>query len=336
MRKPLVSARWVAFLALAFAPLGCASFSVLKPGTNATVVSPVAVDLYWNADLQPGTIKIVVDAASNPSDVTAQFVLSGTAANSHATAQLNLSQGPHTIDVSGNLAGSGGSFSPYAASQSFLVSNSAGRPVTYTETIFNFAPGWPAGNLGATVFGGSSAHPNVNLIFTFEGNTHDVVSYHVPTTKHAVNDGVGWEIIAGTATVTVQDAQSLQTLAQGTFVPGARVFVSVDNGNGGIGFGSLGALPTDPTFPNQGVEVAYPYAQLSAPHTDLVSNYSASASWALSCAGFSGSPGQKGPGTCNLPLSLGTTAGLLQITSNDLQPTAPAGVVAATFTTVVH
>ena len=62
----------------------------------------------------------------------------------------------------------------------------------------------------------------------------------------------------------MQDALTKLAILQGTFVPGARVFVSVDNGNGGIGFGSLGALPTDPSFPNHGVEVAYPYAQLNA------------------------------------------------------------------------
>ena len=315
---------------------GCASFSVLKPGSSATVTSPVAVDVFWNAQLDPATFKVVIDPGSAATDVTSQFTVSGPAPDSHATATLNLSQGAHTIKVSGNLARSGGSSDPHSASQSFVVSNSAGRAVTYTETIFNYSPGWPAGHLGSVAFGGASAHPDVNLIFTFEGNTHDIVPYHVPTTKPATNDGVGVLILAGTATVTVQDAATKQTLAQGTFVPGARVFVSVDNGNRGIGFGSLGALPTDPSFPNHGVEVAYPYAQFNAPATDLASNYTTSGDWALSCAGFSGSPGQKGPGTCNLPIALGTTAGVLEVTSNDQQDAAPHGVVAATFTTVVH
>jgi hypothetical protein len=315
---------------------GCASFSVLKPGSSATVNAPVAVDLFWNARLDPATFKVVVDPGSTATDVTSQFTISGAAADSHATGTLSLSQGTHTVKVSGNLAGSGGSYNPHSASQTFVVSNSAGRSVTYTETIFNYTPGWPAGRLGTVSFGGASAHPNVNLIFTFEGNTHDIVPYNVPTTKPAVNDGVGVEILAGTATVTVQDATTKQTIAQGTFVPGARVFVSVDNGNHGIGFGSLGALPTDPSFPNHGVEVAYPYAQFKAPATDLASNYTTSGDWALSCAGFSGSPGQKGPGTCNLPISLGTTAGVLEVTSNDQQDVAAPGVVAATFTSVVH
>ena len=328
--------RRVAAILVAVALGGCASFSVLKPGSSATVNSPISVDLFWNAQLDSATFKVVIDPASTATDVTSQFTISSAAADSHATATLSLPQGTHTIKVSGNLRGSGGSYDPHSASQTFVVSNSAGRAVTYTETIFSFTPGWPAGSLGTVSFGGTSAHPNVNLIFTFEGNTADIVPYNVPTTKPATNDGVGVEIIAGTATVTVQDAVTRQTIAQGTFVPGARVFVSVDNGNHGIGFGSLGALPTDPTFPNHGVEVAYPYAQFNAPTTDLATNYTTSGDWALSCAGFSGSPGQKGPGTCNLPISLGTTAGVLEVTSNDLQDVAPAGVIGATFTTVVH
>jgi hypothetical protein len=323
--------RLVTMATLTLASVGCVSFSVLTPAPNATVPSPTAVDLYWNGDLQPGTLKVV----DNATDVTAQFSLTGTNANSHATANLALGQGPHTITVSGNLFSSG-SYSPYSATQSFTVSNS-GHAVTYTQTVLNYTPGWPAGSLGSFTFGGTSANPNVNLIFTFEGNTADIVPYHVHTTKHAVNDGDGMEIIAGTATITIQDASTRQTLAQATFLPAARVFVSVDNGNGGIGFGALGALPTDPTFPSKGVEVAYPYALLGVPRTDLASNYRASSQWALSCVGFNGSPGQPGPaGSCNVPILLATTGGALSITSNNQQDTSPPGSFAGTFTTVVH
>ncbi len=323
---------------------GCATITVLSPGTNATVVSPVATDVFWNAQLQPGTLKVVIDPASSATDVTSQFSVPSVAADSHALASLALPPGPHTIAVTGSLF-SNNAFSSQSASQSFTVSNGAGRPVTYTETIFNFAPGWPAGSLGNVSFGGSAPQApnrNVNLIFTFEGNTADVVPYLVPRgcrpncTNNAVNDGAGFEIVAGTATITIQDAQTHQTIAHATFIPAARVFVSVDNGNGGVGFGSFGALPGDPTFPDHGVEVAYPYAQFRAATTDLKTNYTTNADWALSCAGFNKSPGQRGPGTCNLPYALGTTAGVLTITSNDQQATAPPGTVGATFTTVVH
>ncbi len=201
------------------------------------------------------------------------------------------------------------------------------------------------GQLGSVSFGGTSpqaVNRNVNLIFTFEGNTSDVVPYAVPRpcspncTNHAVNDGVGFEIVAGTARITIQDAATSAVIAEAGFLPAAGLFVSVDNGNSGIGFGCRGALPADPSFPDHGVEVAYPYAQFNAPNTDLKSNYSASADWALSCAGFNGSPGQRGPGTCNVPVQLPTTLGVLSITSNDQQNTAPAGTNAAVFTTVVH
>ena len=213
-------------------------------------------------------------------------------------------------------------------------------------TVFNIHPGFPAGTLGNISFGGSdptSPNRNVNLIFTMVGNTADVVPYHAPRhcspncTNNAVNDGDGFEIVAGTATVTVQNAQTGATIASGTITPAAGVFVSVDNGNHGIGFGSLGALPSDPTFPANGVEVAYPYAQFSAPTTDLKSNYSTNSIWALSCAGFNGSPGTVDPsvGNCHFPLSLGTTAGTLVIQSNGHEATATGSTIQSTFTVSV-
>ncbi len=315
-------------------PPSC-SPAACPPPANATVAAPVQTDVYWNADLKTGTLKVQVDGT----DVTAQLPATGTSANDHARGALNLGQGDHVLQVSGELW-DGKAFQPQAVSQPFQVSNGPGRPVTYTLTLFSFTPGWPAGTLGNLAFGGTgpqAPHPSVNLVFTFEGNTADVVAYHVATTKPAVNDGEGFEIIAGSASITIVDATSGATLQSAQFLPGAGIFVSVDNGNRGIGFGCRGALPGDPTFPNGGVEVAYPYALFNAPVTDLKSSYSyVTADWALSCAGFSGSPGTRGPGTCNLPVSLGTTAGVLTITSNDEQDVSPPGVAAGTFTTVVH
>jgi hypothetical protein len=320
---------------------GCASFSVLSPGKNATVPSPAPTDVYWNADLNPGTLKVQVDAT----DVTAQLTVTDTHANGHAVGSVALSQGSHVLQVSGDLW-DGNAFQTQTTSQSFQVSNGPGRPVTYTLTVFNVAPGWPAGTLGTLTFGGTGPHPNVNLIFTFEGNTADVVSFHVPATSTSVGDGDGFEIIAGTASVSVIDATTGSVLQSAQFIPAARIFVSVDNGNRGIGFGSFGALPNDPSFPTGGVEVIYPYGLFMAPYTDLQSNYSYGTpgswgysywpDWALSCTGFNGSPGTPGPGNCNQPPSLGTTAGLLTILSNGGQDLSPSGVVAGSFTTVVH
>lgn len=339
--------RRAALPAAALALAGCANFSILAPGSNATVASPVATDVFWNADLQPGTFDVVdVDASGARQDVTNQFAVGSTSSDSHATASLTLTQGTHTLQVSGNLwTVTSQAFSPTSTSRTFRVANGAGRPVTYTMTIFNFSPGWPAGTLGNVSFGGTdpqAAHPNVNLILTFDGNTGDVVPYFAPRpcqpncTNHAVNDGSGFEIVAGTATITIQDAATGATIAQGTFLQSAGIFVSVDNGNGGIGFGCKGALPSDPSFPDHGIEVAYPYAQFSAPNTDLKTNYTAPADWALSCTGFNGSPGQPDPHGCYVPPSLATTAGALTITSNDAEDVSPAGVNASVFTVVVH
>jgi len=217
-----VAARLVASALGPLALAGRASFSILKPASNATMAAPVTTDVFWNAKLQAGTLRVVVDPAGPATDVTNQF--------------------------------------------------------------------------------------------------------SVPR----------FEIVAGTASVGAQDAGSGATIAEATFLAAAKIFLSVDNGNAGIGFGSLGALPGDATFPNRGVEVAYPYAQFLAPTTDLKSNYSTTATWAISCMGFSGSPGQPGPGRCHLPIPLATTAGMLTITSNDQQNTAPLGSRAAVFTTVVR
>jgi len=344
---PFLTLPHIALMAGAIALTGCAGFDVLTPAPNATVPSPVAADVFWNADLQAGTFNIVVDPGAGGNDVTNQFSVPSFSADSHATASLNLPQGAHTLRVTGSLWDAiSRAYKGTSTSQTFQVSNGPGRPVTYTETIFNFTPGWPAGQLGTVSFGGTdplAVNRNVNLIFTFEGNTSDVVPYFVPRpctpncTNHAVNDGVGFEIVAGTATITIQDAATGTTIAQATFLPVAGVFVSVDNGNAGIGFGCKGALPSDPSFPDHGVEVAYPYAQFLAANTDLKTNYTTTADWALSCAGFNGSPGQRGPaGTCNVPIPLATTLGVLSITSNALQDVAPVGVNAAIFTTVVH
>ncbi len=326
---------------------GCASIEVLTPAENATAQAPVSTDVFWNGDLQPNTFKVVLDPGSGQSDITGQFSAVNTSANSHSTASLNLSQGAHKLLVSADIwNGFYRSFQSQSVTRAFQVNNSAaaGQPVTYTLTVFNFDPGQPAGSLGNITFGGTNPNApnfNVNLVFTFSGNTADVVAYTAPRpgkpncTNHAVNDGSGFEIISGTATVTIQDAATKNTIAAATFLPAAGIFVSVDNGNGGIGFGSNGALPSDPKFPDHGIEVAYPYGQFMAPSTDLRSNYTATADWDLSCVGFNGSPGQADPvNGCHIPLELPTTAGVFKIFSNTKEDPAPPGVFSGIFTTV--
>src|ERR1700722_6737923 len=278
LKTRLLSSMVVITLAIS----ACESITILTPTPHSTQIPPVSTDMYWDAYLESGSLKIVLDPMGSASDVTGEFSVPSVAPGTHATAHLNLSPGMHTLNVSGNLWSSmNQAYTPQSSSVSFVSSTGPGRAVTYTMTVFGWLPGWPAGSLGNVSFGGTdpqSPNRNVNLVFTFEGNTNDVVPFKVKRQHKGVNDGVGFEIVAGEASVTVQDSTTGRTIAQGTFIPDARIFVSVDNGNGGIGFGSLGALPSDSDFPT-GIEVAYPYAQFLAPVTDLKSNYTATASW---------------------------------------------------------
>lgn len=342
--KPSLLISWV-FLTLAISACASSSFTILTPTSNSTQISPVNTDVFWDAALQPNSLKIILDPKGTASDVSSQFLVPSTAPASHATAHLNLSQGTHTLAVSGNLWDNAHkAYITQSSAATFFSSNSPGRTVTYTMTVFAWEPGFPAGTLGDVSFGGTfpgsrnvpgSPNRNVNLIFTFEGNTNDVVPYHVKRDHKVFADGDGFEIVAGEASVAVQDAKTGVTIAHGTFLPEARIFVSVDNGNGGIGFGSFGVLP-GPDFP-AGIAVAYPNAQFAGPLpvTDLKSDYTGTAIWGISCFGF----GKNAPAATNIGCptpALATTAGDLIVTSNGEQGNSPTGVPFAIFTTVVH
>jgi hypothetical protein len=324
--------------------LGCASFSVLSPGNNATVNAPVQTDVYWNQDLQAGSLKIIQDPGPNQVEVTSQFSVPSTSGGSHAKGALAIAPGPHALSVSGNLWSAWDrSYTAQSSSRQFVVASStaASHTVTYTLTVLGNGNGWPQGYLGTIPFGGTDpTHPNVNLIFTFIGNTADVLPFHVtagcrPTcSPAAIGDGDGFQIVAGTATVSIQDPGSGSIIASGTFLPSAGVFVSVDNGNGGLGFGSFGRLPSDPQFPKGGMEVAYPYAQFDVHETvDLKSNYNPVQRWAASCVGFNGSPGTYEPASaCNVPPDLATTAGVFKVQNSFIDLTTES---MSQFTTVI-
>jgi len=122
-------------------------------------------------------------------------------------------------------------------------------PITYTLVVSAPFPGMgmgPSGTLGPVSFGGALG--DVLLTFTFAGDTSNVIDFTTPM--------VGHEILVGTASVEVTDASTGAVLAQGIFLSSAGIFVSVDNTNHGIGFGSFGALP--PQF--TGFQPVYPYA----------------------------------------------------------------------------
>jgi PEP-CTERM motif len=166
-------------------------------------------------------------------------------------------------------------------------------PITYTFT----AEGPITGTLGGVAIGGMSGIlPTDVITFTFTSDTSDVA----PFTLGPVH---GWENIIGTGSITVTDYATQDVIAQGAFLPTDGIFVSADNVNGGVGFGSAGASPSDPGFPGNPV---YPFGLVSQDDPavfsyDLQSHTAFNSLESISCLGF--------PGACTTPVALATTAG---------------------------
>ncbi len=200
-----------------------------------------------------------------------------------------------------------------------LAHSASALPVTYTMVVTgSFPDESPSGTLGKVAFGWPTCACSITL--KFEGDTANVINFSSPVSGH--------ELLMGTATVTVTNPSTGMVLAHGTFLPSAGIFISIDNSNGGIGFGSFGVLPSDPSFPGQ---PGYPWAMVpfsgvgvvdSAAYTyDLSSNITFTSYSAFACVDF--------PVTCATPLSLPTTEGPLTI--------APGNYVRnGAFTAVVH
>jgi hypothetical protein len=167
------------------------------------------------------------------------------------------------------------------------------EPIMYTFT----AQGPITGTLGGVAIGGMTGDDPTDVIeFKFLSDTSDVT----PFTFGNVH---GWEALTGTGSITVRDFQTSAIVAQGTFLPSDDIFVSIDNVNGGSGFGSGGVSdPTDPAFPGA---PAYPFAIASSDPAistyDLQSFHVFVSANSLSCLGF--------PGACATPTPLATTAG---------------------------
>lgn len=166
-------------------------------------------------------------------------------------------------------------------------------PIRYELQTFN-APA--SGSLGGAPFAGA------NLLLTFDGDTADVVPFSVPGPLGPVT---GAEILKGTATVTIYQAGVV--VGSATFLPAAGIYVSVDQTNSGIGFGSSGKLPGDAGFPGEPV---YPVAEFTS--TGAVATYDlttadAVVGFQVSCVGFAT------PAACAPALPLPTTAGDLLI-----------------------
>jgi hypothetical protein len=163
----------------------------------------------------------------------------------------------------------------------------------------SFASGGPSGTVNGIPFG---ANNNAVMTFVFHGDASTVVPW-------AFGGSSGYENVTGTASFQINDSATGASIARGTFLPSAGIYVSTDTQFGGVGFGSGGGLPGSPQFPGNPL---YPYGfvvsntyDLSSPTTlgPLNSSYS--------CINF--------PFVCTAPTPLATSAGNLIINSSDGQ-----------------
>lgn len=142
-------------------------------------------------------------------------------------------------------------------------------PVTYTETIYSAIGG----------LGGTSIN-NQKVVLSFESDTDYITQYSAPNPPDSASGqpySTGYINATGTASVSVYDSfGNLSMFA--TFLTG-ELYVSNDNTNSGIGFGSYGV---------GGIyEPIYPFAMFAQPGiletddlaTDLTYSY-----YGMSCA----------------------------------------------------
>jgi hypothetical protein len=128
-----------------------------------------------------------------------------------------------------------------------IASIAQAAPITYDLVVFVD----PRETNSTPISGLIGNHPfdRVVMTFLFSGDTANVIPFSVPVS--------GAENLLGTASVQINSGTTGALVFRGNFLPAAGIFVSVDNTNGGLGFGSFGALPSTPAFPGNPV---YPYA----------------------------------------------------------------------------
>jgi len=185
-------------------------------------------------------------------------------------------------------------------------------PITYEEDVFGANA---SGTFNGIPFSGAL------VILTFEADTSTVFPWAVTASDGTSTTGFANFVGTGTVTVVLTDGT---VVAQGTFLPSAGIFVSVDANHGGIGFGSFGVPPGNPNFPGQ---PAYPEAMLTSalPLTyDLKSDFSIAGS-AISCVNFPQFPCGAG-----LPLAI-TSGGVTGELTLD-----PVGIASAQFSATVQ
>jgi hypothetical protein len=209
----------------------------------------------------------------------------------------------------------------------FCASSACGalaEPITYKFTVQGPGQSQVAGVVGFDgTLGGQPIGGGDDLItFTFVGDTSNVQPFAVPGAQGFVN-------AIGTGSFSVADLNNGQVVAKGTFLPGDGIFVSVDDLNGGIGFGSLYNPPggdSDHPFPG---DATYPLGlrfDAATTQYDLQSEIGIIGSGSQSCAGF--------PNACIPPPILDTTAGDLVLAASDTPP-GGSGAQYSTFGTFV-
>jgi PEP-CTERM motif len=189
-----------------------------------------------------------------------------------------------------------------AAFFTLLVSDAKSETIIYSFEPF----GGFLGMLGDASIGGDGEQ----IRFTFVSDTTEVKQF---TFDDGSPDPVkGFYNADGVSSFTITDKFG-SVIAQGDFLPSDDIFVSMDQKNGGIGFGS--GVSSDGTgFPGN---PAYP---LGMPiDATAISTYTLQSPAALevhdrlrSCVGF--------PFGCSAPLSLATTVGDLTLMTDSVGP----------------
>src|SRR5882757_9611835 len=114
---------------------------------------------------------------------------------------------------------------------------------------------------GGTASGTLNGKPfsNADVQLDFYGDTSTTQHYSVLNPPSGKTRTSGYINLKGTATFGIYSFNAstgrYTTVGTGTFEPSAGIFISVDNTNGGIGFGSFGVSPSHPGFPAPGQPV---------------------------------------------------------------------------------
>ena len=181
-----------------------------------------------------------------------------------------------------------------------------------------------AGNASGTLNG--VAFSNADIQLDFFGDTSTVQPFSAPNPDGSMTTGY-INPTSSSATFGIYEFDpntwSYTTVGQGSFLPDANIYVSVDNTNGGIGFGSIppgNSFPGQPTYPGGPLVPACCVSPNVATY-DLTTSTFVDA-YQISCWGFPESPCQTGQ-------PLDTTAG--QLVLNQITVGTPAYFNAQVF-----